>query len=265
MRTMKPVYYILWLSLGLIAFSRNASGQNFVNLNFEQAQIVYDPSNYTGVFVRDAIPGWTVANNFQGTNDIAYNELSLGAPGVSLCGPGSKGGTSPTPAPLDGNFSIDLYGGVPGETYPQLGVSLSQTALVPASADSIRFIAEGTSGAGNGPLLVSLDGQNIPCSAISTEPNYTLYGGDISAFAGQIETLTFNAPIGVNNYWELDDIQFSSLAVPEPDVLSIFGIGALLFRYAQKLRRATTPGKAIKYSAADCEAARSQMVLPPRI
>lgn len=238
MRTMKPIY-IVWLGLGLIAFSRNACGQNFVNLNFEQAEIVFDPSDSSigGVYASDAIPGWTVGNDFLGTNDILYNELSLGAPSVSLCGPPSKGSVSPTPAPLDGNYSIDLYGGVPGETYPQLGISISQTALVPASAESIRFIA---SSDGGGPLLVSLGGQNILCSAISTGPDYTLYGGDISAFAGQIETLTFHAPIGVNNYWELDDIKLSSLPAPEPDVLSIFGIGVFLFWHMRYLRRATT-------------------------
>jgi hypothetical protein len=233
---MKPGY-ILWLSVGLIAFSRDAFGQksglNFVDLNFEQATIVYDPSNTLGVYARDAIPGWTVGNDFLGTNDILYNELSLGAPSVSLCGPNSEGNLSPTPAPLDGTYSIDLYGGVPGETYPQLGISLSQTALVPVGAESIFFIGKSFSGT----LLVSLGGQNITYTAVSTGPDYTLYGGNIPpVFAGQIETLTFNAPIGANNYWELDDIQFSASPVPEPDVFSIFGIGTLLFCHMRNLR-----------------------------
>lgn len=236
---MKPIY-VICLSLGLIACSQNTFGQKktsgqFEDLNFEQATIVSDPSNYLGVYVSDAIPGWTVGNSFLGTNDILYDDLSLGAPSVTLCGPNPKGGASYAPPPLDGNFSIDLYGGVPGENYPQVGVSLSQTASVPAGAQSILFIA--SSGFGAAPLLLSLGGQNISYSAISIEPDYTLYGGNIPAFGDQIETLTFNAPIGVNNYWELDDIQFSSSPVPEPDVLSIFGIGTLLFCRMRNLRR----------------------------
>jgi hypothetical protein len=79
-----------------------------------------------------------------------------------------------------------------------------------------------------GTLLVSLGGQDIPFSVISTALNYTLYGGDVSAFAGQVEQLTFTAPNGVNNYWELDNIQFSNPAIPEPGFFALFTVGVLL-------------------------------------
>lgn len=226
--------YAIWFSAILFAFSRTASGQNFQDLNFEQAKIVRDTSSpyYPyAVYTSDAIPGWTIAGNFMGTNEIFYDGLSLGAPSVALFGTNS----AYSPPPLDGKFSIGLYGGVHGGPYtPGPGVSISQTALVPASAESIFFKAQETYGGET--LLLSLGGQNISFSAISTTANYTLYGGDISAFAGQIETLTFFAPTGINNYWELDDIQFSSMPVPEPKVLSIFGFGILLFCRQRKLR-----------------------------
>jgi hypothetical protein len=230
---MKFAYAILF-SAGLIAFSRDASGQNFINLNFEQAKIVLDTSSEYypyAAYTSDALPGWTIGNNFMGPNEIFYNDLSLGAPSVALFGTNSEY----SPPPLDGKFSIGLYGGVNGPYPPVPGVYISQTALVPTNAESILFKAQGYFS--NGPLLLSLGGQNISFAAISTTPDYTLYGGDISAFAGQIETLTFDAPSGVNNYWELDDIQFSPSPVPEPDVLGIYGIGGLLFYCLRNLHR----------------------------
>ena len=213
--------------LFFFALLRSASGQNFTNLNFESAKIVSDPAYgpYI-VYASDAIPGWTLGNN-TGGNDIPYNTISLGAPSVALFSipllhEPVPDGSSP---PLDGRFSIDLYGGVPGGGNSIVGVSISQTGLIPVGTESIFFIAQA---GGIGDLLVSLGGQNIPFTAISTEPDYTLYGGDVSTFAGQVEPLTFTAPGGVGDYWELDDIQFSSSPVPEPGVLGLFGIGTLL-------------------------------------
>jgi len=200
----------------------NGYTQGFANLDFEDATIVPDPSSIyypNAVYTSDAVPGWTVIGNFMGPNDIFYNDISLGAPSVALLG--NNGGFNA----LDGAYSIDLYGGSSGSP---AGVSISQTALVPADASSIGFIAQGYGSLG-GPLLVSLGGQNISFSAISTGPNYTSYAGSIpSGLAGQVAELTFStAPDGGNNYWEIDDIQFSS--VPEPGVFGLFALGGLFF------------------------------------
>lgn len=191
--------------------------QGFVNLDFEAANL----SGYGAgpVPTSNAIPGWAA---YIGTNvqtDIVYNELSLGAPSVAIFG------TNGIPPALDGAYSIDLYGGAGSST----SVSISQTGLVPANAASIRFIAQPAGGTTF--LLASLGGQNISFSALSTGPGYTLYGGNIPlAFAGQLEQLTFSAPTGGgNNYWEIDDIQFSASSVPEPDVLGLVAVGGLLF------------------------------------
>jgi hypothetical protein len=201
----------------VVVFSQlqNAVGQDFFDLNFEDAVIVPVPSGpyypYS-VYASDALPGWTVGvGNFQGTGTIFYNDESLGATAVQLFGVNSQYSAPP----LDGNFSIDLYGGVTSTA----GASISQTALVPAGTAAIEFIASGNPQYG-GPLLVSLGGQNVSYSAISTAPSYTTYAGNIPlTLAGQIETLSFTAPEGNNNYWEMDDIQFSSTAVPEPYAL----------------------------------------------
>ena len=203
---------------------------SFQNLNFEQATIVSDPSSPyypSAVYASDAIPGWTwTPTDILGTNDILYNDVSLGAASVSLLGNG--GGFTA----IDGAFSISIYGGANGPP----GASISQTGIVPVSADSILFEAQGVGSLG-GVLLVSLGGQNILFSAISTEPNYTLYGGNIPAFGGQSEQLTFSALPGVNNYWEIDDIQFSNSYVPEPSTLALSSLGALLLGWRVLRRR----------------------------
>jgi len=225
----------------LVAVSRalleNVSGQGFVDLNFERAVIVTDPAvpfYPYGVYASNAIPGWT-AFGFISPNYILYNDISLGATSVSIVGTNSQY----SPSSLDGRFSIDLYGGTSVGAMPP-GASISQTGLVPLNALSIRFIAQGV---GGGPLLVSLGGQNISFSAISAGPSYTLYGGDVSRFAGQIEQLTFTALVGVNNYWEIDDIQFSPFAVPEPSTLSLLSICILFLtpKEMEKFRRPSHP------------------------
>ena len=215
-----------------LALLQNVSGQSFVNLDFESARrIVPDQSSYLypyAVYATSAVPGWTVSG-FLGTNDLLFNIYSLGAPSVSLFGTNSYNPPPPPvnqiPPPLDGKLSIDIYGGAPAGPpgTPTTSASISQTGLVPAWATSLQFIAQNTPYSGPTVLLLSLGNQNIPYSAIDVGPNYTLYGGDISDFAGQIEPLTFTALQGANNYWEIDDIQF----VPEPSVFAVFSVCAL--------------------------------------
>ena len=212
------------------AFLRNVSGQAFVNLDFENATIVPDPSSSYypyAVYTSDAIPGWAVTGNFLGPNDILYNDLALGAPSVAILGMNGAPSIG-VPGALDGAFSIDLYGGAG----PSTGVSITQTELVPTSANSLLFEAQPGFGAVTGSLVVSLGGQNISILAIATGPNYTLYGGNIpSVFAGQSEQLIFSALAGNNNYWEIDDIQFSTSSVPEPSTLGLLVLGGLLFTF----------------------------------
>jgi hypothetical protein len=213
----------------IITFCQAAYPKGFINLGFEAATIVRDPSGLypAGVYASSAIPGWT-PTSILGSKDILYNDVFLGATGVSIF---DRSGSFPV---INGAFSIQLYGGTGVTT----GASISQTSLVPVDAVSILFKAQyGNGGNPVGALLVSLGGQNIPFSAISTGPNYSLYGGDVSAFAGQLEQLMFTAPPGVNNYWELDDIQFSPQSIPEPSVLGLSALGAFLLGWRLLGRR----------------------------
>jgi hypothetical protein len=189
--------------------------QGFINLNFEGATIIPDPSSPyypDAVYASDAIPGWT-ATGFIGPTDILYNSASLGSTSVSILG------TNGYPPALDGDFSVYLYG---GGTAPS--ASISQTGVVPLSAESILFDAQGT----GGTLVVSLGGQDISFAPISTAIGYTVYGGNIPlGEVGQSEQLMFSALEGLNNFWEIDDIQFSTSPVPEPSALALCALGGL--------------------------------------
>jgi hypothetical protein len=220
---------LIW---ALILTLRTVSGQNFTNLNFESAVIVPDTALYPEfgthvVYASNALPGWTISGDL-GQNALFYNTFSLGAPSVSLFGVNTNVGILGSPPPLDGHFSVDLYGGVPGDS--ENGPYIAQTGLVPASAKSIEFIAAAAPYGGATVLLVSLGGHNIPFTAISGTPDYTRFAGDVSAFAGQVEQLEFYTPFntGINNYWEIDDIQFSPNAIPEPGVLVLAFSGAAI-------------------------------------
>jgi hypothetical protein len=208
----------------ICAFS--ARGQDaFQNLDFEAATI----SQGQGLGVvntTDALPGWNV---FYGANgpqtQMDFNGLIVGSPlpWVVLFG------TNAEISSIEGNFSVYLAGqqvAFPGEGDSPAG-SINQTGLVPTNAESILFKAQ----PGTASFVVSLDGQNIPLTDLATGPNYTLFGGDISAFAGQISELAFTAGI-FGTGWNLDSIEFSPEAVPEPStwVLLIFGSGLIFFR-----------------------------------
>jgi len=206
----------------VLAFGiKNCLSQGFVNLDFESAVIIHDPSYGSPyvVYASDAIPEWTATGDL-GPNDILYNTASTGATSVSILG------INGFPPALDGAFSVYLYGG-----HTAAFASISQTAIVPVSAESILFWSQ-DNGQQVGTLLVSLSGQNISFFALSTGANRTtLYGGNIpSGLAGQSEQLMFSALDG-ENFWNIDDIQFSTSPVPEPSVFALTALGGLLLGF----------------------------------
>ena len=203
------------MAIIVVVLGANVQGQGFFNLDFESAVIVSDPSSPyypNAVYANNAVPGWAVTG-FLGPNEVLYNTISLGATSVSILG------ASGTPSPISGAFSIDLYGGS-----TDASASISQTGLVPASAQTIIFKAK----PGIGTLQIFLGSQNLTFYTVSTGANYNLYATDISTFANQTQTLKFSALQGVNNYWEIDDIQFSSSPVPEPSGFALTALGGLL-------------------------------------
>jgi hypothetical protein len=209
--------------------SAKAQG-TFQNLNFEQADpviVVGSPSNPYEVTAASALPDWTVTIGGVQQTQMSENSPSLGGPLVMLAGPGDAFGFPP----IDGNYSVLLQG-----TFSSSLPAISQTGLIPAGTQSLYFEADpGITG-----LNVLIGGQTVPFGPVGGGANYTLYGANISAWAGQTEQLTFAAQestMGLNN-WELDDISFSTQSVPEPSPLMLTGVGAFVFalyrRYAPK-------------------------------
>ena len=215
------------LIVPLLLGGLSAAGQgSFQNLNFESALIdqTHAPG---GVSTTDALPGWTAYSSTNQATQVLFNDACLGATCISLLGT-----NSPVEPPIEGGFSVLLQGGVsgPGTLHPT-AASIRQTGLVPASSRSVRFKAQLDSLGVPGVLSMSLDGVNIPYVSLSSGPNYTLYGGDVSAFAGQTAQLEVSLLGGAGidySGWNLDSIQFSDLAVPEPSVLGLSLLGARL-------------------------------------
>lgn len=209
------------IAINLCAFSRPGFCQNFVNLDFESARIIplTSGANFPpfSVATTNALPGWSVYYGANQQTQVTYNDPAIGSTFVTLW---ATNGSQ-----LAGNYSVLLQGGLSASA-----AIISQTALVPVSAQSLLFY--GAANSSTTPvLIVSLGGQNLSFSAISTGPNYTVYGADISAFAGQTETLAFSAlqaTSGFNN-WNIDNIQFSPLPVPEPSTFGLIGLGGLIF------------------------------------
>jgi hypothetical protein len=199
---------LLWLSTLLM--SAPLQGQDFTNLNFESAQVIFTNGVNGNITTANAFPGWSA---FSGTNQLSlidYNPSPLVVPAsVDLVGSNAE--------VVDGNFSVLLanYTG-----------SISQTGLVPGGTESLFF--DGSSGQFS--LLVSLGGVSLSYTVVASGINsygvsYSTYAADVSGFAGQVETLTFSG----TGFEILDDIQFSPETVPEPSAASLLFFGGGIF------------------------------------
>jgi hypothetical protein len=199
----------------LFAILREASGQEFVNLNFYEANLSAYGAGGSFVPATNAIPGWTGYLGSNQETSVLYNNLTIGEAAIAIIGT-----NDPDAAyfviPCN-NYTVVLQAG-------EVSSSIAQTALIPATAKTILFQASWPYASG---WQVTVAGQSIPVSQLSTfGSDFAVYAGDISAFAGQTDALEFTALAGsgppVNLY--LDAISFSTSAVPEPSSLSLFGI-----------------------------------------
>lgn len=223
------VYFSIFLAL--LVFYEKGQAQGFVNLNFNSANIPSGTQAGDFVPISDAIPDWT---GYYGTDEltsILYNSLATGSQEIALL-------SSNSPGAIPGNNYTVVIQATGGSTGPS--TSLAQTALIPSTAESLLFTASLPYSAG---WQVTIGGQVIPVTEISTVgSDYAVYGGNISAFAGQVEQLEFSALAGngpsVNLY--LDSVSFSPNLVPEPNVVDLFVLGGLFlaWRYRQIFSKA---------------------------
>ena len=202
--------------------------QGFINLNFESAVIKLDTSSVYypyAVVASNAIPGWNAYGYLNTTPivvpSLGYNTIALDGAAVNL-----ETATNSFPRAIQGNYSILLQGGSQYITYTN-GVSMGQTGQIPVTAQSLTYWG--------GPLTVTFNGNLIALAAVSSTADYTVWGADISAYAGQTGQLLFTAPWQRGGF--LDNIQFSSTAVPEPGTLALITLSAtwLVFRLKQPL------------------------------
>jgi len=187
------------------------------NLDFEQANPIF--ISYGVATTASAMPYWTVTIAGVQQTEIGVNEFTIGAPGVSLVGPGST-----VFGPIDGNYSVVL------QNYGTAAyASISQTGMIPDGSQSLLFEARPPiAPAPSGPLDIQIGNQTVSYMQVGSGPNYAIYAANISAWAGQAETLTISDPYLGGN-WELDDITFSPNAVvPEPNPLFLTGLGSAL-------------------------------------
>ena len=234
---------IACLCVASFALWQPAFGQDFSDLDFNSTVLVppeIGPSSL--IEFAPAFPGW---NGYIGTN-VATQALSLGSyyldsSGIGLTGFGLSNGS---PGNFDG---IPVYFGAMLEagftlSLPLMSVdtTLSQTGLIPPGTQSLLFYADFFSELNATPndFAVTLDGQTLSLIPLATGfgttqyGEYTLYGADLSGWAGQTATLAFTdfaqRPHDGNNYLFLADIQFSPSAVPEPAVFSLLPLSGLL-------------------------------------
>ena len=198
----------------LLAVKIQLLAQGFVNLNFEQAQI----TNLNGNLIpaTNAFPSWTASALF-----YFYNDASLSGRSISIIATNSL----ITPSQIQGNYYALLFtiGGNPA-------VSLNQTGLIPVTAKSILFWGV------NDGMQITFNGVSLNFGAMSSTANYTVYGADISAYAGQTGLLSFSAANGALGM--VDNIQFSTTVVPEPSSLALAALGTLLLDCRRRTKSA---------------------------
>jgi hypothetical protein len=184
----------------------------FANLNFEAANIPANTPDGVVVTVTQALPGWTVLSG----GGVGYNFETLGGAYVSLFGP-SYGA-------IQGNYSASLVGQFFPEQPPYLSAAIGQTGQIPQDAQTLIFWAS----PGNS-LQAAFDGQMLPLIQLGSGANYVVEAANISSYAGKTGQLSFTAsPLVYGGFNLLDNIQFSSSAIPEPGTCVLLFCGAVL-------------------------------------
>jgi hypothetical protein len=209
----------------------------FTNLDFESATLPSVQSNQIAtVLLSQALPGWQCYTATNPTSLGLFNTLSNTGAEICLFGPYTPNYASN----LISGYTVALEAG--SYRFGQASTSIQQNSLVPVTAKSMLFDAITLSG-NIGDFQVILNGQNISFSLIGSGPNYSTYGGDVSAFAGLPGSLrlTENPFSNPNSTIFLDNIRFSDQQAPEPKTFGLLALGALILGGRMLIGR--SPGK----------------------
>jgi PEP-CTERM motif len=211
--------------------SQTGKTQGFVNLDFENA----DLSAYGAgpVPTASAIPGWTAYISGVPLTNIDYlasltyldgNNIQVDIMGTPIGAP-----------PIQGDYYVYLQGSL------QNPAAIGQTGTIPITAKSL-VIWGSINGGGILGSPVSFNGNILPLSQTGQTGIYT---ADISAFAGQTGQLLFTSvlfPGGGGDF--IDNIQFSTLPVPEPASQFLLFLGSgILFYVRTRRKRHSAPAR----------------------
>jgi hypothetical protein len=226
---MKAPVKITGLFLAMSFLFANAHGQGvFLNLGFELTPTDLGSGSGTDYY---SIPYWS-ATMYPYQGGVTLNNYVLDATTLSLQ-------SGPLFSPIGGATSLLLTASSFG--YPLSTASISQTGLVPSTAQSLKFkvadiLTFQLSPNLPGQFFVTMNGENVGLQVIANNGNYTELAGNISTWAGQTASLSIgiNVPASQSgeNYFQalIDDISFSSTSVPEPTttVLAVLAGGGWL-------------------------------------
>ncbi len=219
-----------------------AAQGSFQNLGFEAATISPIPGDpYGSVQFGPAFPGWSGTVGGLPQTSALYNNLFLDSSAIGII---DQGWPFAFAGVVQGNFTAVLQAGL-GVGLQPADASLFQTGIIPAGSQSLRFRAY--QDYPQGTFAVTIGGQALPLTALSTGANYTLFAADISAWSGQTNTLCFTAfadrPHRGENDLFLDSIEFSPVEIPEPSaaLVLLFGATVMAVRLGRRCPRPTCP------------------------
>ena len=149
----------------------NLGDGTFQNLDFSSADVQFIGSSGVEIYPGPALPGWSPTIGAAEPSSMLYNDIYTGSAGIALLGP-----TQPA---VNGDYTVVLEGGVFAQSGP---VSLQQTGIVPAGANSIQFLS------GTYPFYpksvnefgLNINGQPVSLVPLSVANNIWTYGGNIS-------------------------------------------------------------------------------------
>jgi hypothetical protein len=222
---------ILYFALAHIGISVHAQG-SLQNLGFESGLLVPVPAQPDFYYFDQAFPGWTGYEGGIQEGLTWYNQLPMSIVGFSIIDSAYQTRSiygMPTGL-IEGSQSAVL---ISGTGLGPEDARLAQTGLVPAGTESLLFMAQYAPFVrSSGSFDVTLGGQTLSLVPLGSGANYTLYGADVHDLAGQVAELDFTVHSYpgqlVADYLFLDSIQFSPQVIPEPAVLGLFTLGALL-------------------------------------
>jgi len=223
-RSLLSVASSVWLA-------STASGQNFQNLDFDSANLVFPiPGGNPFTTVAIALPGWTATVGGNPFSSAFYDAIPLDSSYVGIFDANAPD-YMPRPLCAEG-YGAMLAAGYGGD------VNLSQTGIIPASARSISFWTTGPTGFIGGQhdpgVQLAINGHVLEAYDVDYEGGWKLCAADVSSYAGGSAQVSFSLKsyyrpgnIGAYEYY-LDDISFSTVDIPEPGAgcLAVWGIAA---------------------------------------